>query len=42
MQMKKCYRKGCQLFATHVEETPKDKVSNIEDHAILKEFEDVF
>ena len=26
MQLKKCYRKGCQLFAAHVEETPKDKV----------------
>jgi hypothetical protein len=42
MQMKKCYRKGCQLFALHVEETPKDKVSNIEYLVILKEFEDVF
>jgi hypothetical protein len=42
MQLKKCYRKGCQLFATHVEETPKDKVSNTGYHAALKEFEDVF
>jgi hypothetical protein len=42
MQLKKCYMKGCQLFATHVEETPKDKVSKIEDHAVLKEFEDIF
>jgi hypothetical protein len=42
MQLKKCYRKGCQLFVAHVEETPKYKVSNIEDHVILKEFEDVF
>jgi hypothetical protein len=25
-----------------MEEAPKDKVSNIEDHAILKYFEDVF
>jgi hypothetical protein len=25
-----------------VEETPKDKVSNIKDHVVLKEFEDVF
>jgi hypothetical protein len=40
--LKKCYRKGYQLFVAHVEETPKDKVSNIEDHAVLKEFEDVF
>jgi hypothetical protein len=25
-----------------MEETPKDKLSNIEDYAVLKEFEDVF
>jgi hypothetical protein len=42
IQLKKCYRKGCQLFAAHVEETPKDKVSSIGYHAVLKEFEDVF
>jgi hypothetical protein len=42
MQLKKCYRKGFQLFAAHVEETPKDKVSKIEDHVVLKEFEDIF
>jgi hypothetical protein len=42
MQLKKCYRKGCQIFASHIEEEPKDKVSSIEDHAILKDFEDVF
>jgi hypothetical protein len=42
LQLKKCYRKGCQIFAAHMEETPKVKVSNIEDYAVLKEFEDVF
>jgi hypothetical protein len=42
MQLKKCYRKGCQLFASHVEEASKDDVSNIEDHAILKDFKYVF
>jgi hypothetical protein len=42
MQLKKCYRKGCQLFAAHVEETPNDNVSSIGDHVVLKEFEDVF
>jgi hypothetical protein len=40
--LNKCYRKGCQLFAAHMEEEPKDKVPNIEDHAVLKEFEDLF
>jgi hypothetical protein len=42
LQLKKCYRKGCQIFATHMVETPKDKVPNLEDHAVLEEFEDVF
>jgi hypothetical protein len=42
LQLKKCYKKGCQIFAAHMEETPKDKVPNLEDYAILKEFEDVF
>jgi hypothetical protein len=42
MQLNKCYKKGCQLFAAHMEEASKDRVSNIEDHAVLKEFEDVF
>jgi hypothetical protein len=42
MQLKKCYKKGCQIFTAHMEETPKNKVSNIQDYAFLKEFEDVF
>jgi hypothetical protein len=40
--MKKCYRKGCQIFAAHMEEAPKDNVSIVEDHVVLKDFEDVF
>jgi hypothetical protein len=42
LQLKKSYRKGCQVFAVHMEEAPKDKVSNVEDCTVLKEFEDVF
>jgi hypothetical protein len=42
LQLKKCYRKGCQIFATHMEETPKDKVPNLEYYAVLEDFEDVF
>jgi hypothetical protein len=38
LQLKKSYIKGCQLFSTQMEETPKDKVSNIEDCAVLKDF----
>jgi hypothetical protein len=42
LQLKKCYRKGCQIFAAHMEETPRDKMPNLEDHVVLEEFEDVF
>ena len=42
MQLNKCYRKGYQLFAARVEEASRDEVSNIGDHAVLTEFEDVF
>jgi hypothetical protein len=42
MQLKKCYRKGCQIFSAHMEEASKDKVPNIEDHVALEDFEDVF
>ena len=42
LQLKKRYRKGCEIFATHMEDTPKDDMSNIEYYAVLKEFEDVF
>ena len=34
--------KGCQLFAARVEEASRDEVSNIGDHVVLTEFEDVF
>ena len=42
IQLKKCYRKGCQLFAARVEEVFQDEVSNLEEHKVLKEFMDVF
>jgi hypothetical protein len=42
LQLKRCYRKWCQIFAAHMEETPKDKVTNLEYHVVLEEFEDVF
>jgi hypothetical protein len=42
LQLKKCYKKGCKIFAAHMEETPKDKVPKLDDHAILEYFEDVF
>jgi hypothetical protein len=42
LQLKKIYRKGCQVFSMRTGEEPKDKVSNVEDCTVLKEFEDVF
>jgi hypothetical protein len=42
LQLKKSYIKGCQIFAAQMEETSKDKVSDIEYCVVLKEFEDVF
>jgi hypothetical protein len=42
MKLKKCFRKGCQIFASHMEEETKDKVTNIKEHLVLKYFEDVF
>ena len=42
MQLKKCYMKGCQLFAAPVEEASRDEVSKIGYHDVLTKFEDVF
>jgi hypothetical protein len=42
MKLKRCYRRGCLVFATHMEETPKDRVPYIEYQVVLKEFEYVF
>jgi hypothetical protein len=42
MQLKKSFRKGCHMFAAHMEEATKDKVESIEDHLVLRDFEDVF
>jgi hypothetical protein len=36
LQLKKNFKKGCLVFAAHMEKTPKDKVPSIEDHVILK------
>jgi hypothetical protein len=42
MHLKKCYRKGCQLFAAHVEESSIHEFSRIGHHEVLTEFKDVF
>jgi hypothetical protein len=42
MQLKKSFRKGCHIYAAHMEEATKDKIPSFEDHLVLKYFEDVF
>jgi hypothetical protein len=42
MSLKKRFKKGCHMFASHMEEETKDKVEIIEDHTVLRDFEDVF
>ena len=42
LQMKRLFRKGCQLYAAHVEESGMEKGPKIEDFPILHEYADVF
>jgi hypothetical protein len=42
LQLKICFRKGCQLYAAHVEEPYNTKGAILEDFSVLQEFEDVF
>ena len=42
MQLKKSFKMGCQIFAAHMEEEAKDKEKIIEDHPVLRDFEDFF
>jgi hypothetical protein len=41
MQLKKSFRKGCQIFTPHMKEEARDKVVSIDDHRSLRDFEDV-
>jgi hypothetical protein len=42
LPLKRSFRKGCQIYAAHMEEPMKDKEPNLEDYPVLKEYEDVF
>jgi hypothetical protein len=42
LQLKRCFRKGCQLYADHVEELDNTKGPILEDFLVLQEFEYVF
>jgi hypothetical protein len=41
-QLKRCFRKGCQLYAAHVKEPDNKKGPSLEYFLVLQEFEDVF
>jgi hypothetical protein len=36
LHMKRCFRKGSQMYATHVEELEKKKRPSLEDFSILQ------
>jgi hypothetical protein len=42
LQLKICFRKGCQLYAAHVEDPYNTKGPSLKDFLVLQEFEDVF
>jgi hypothetical protein len=42
LQVKKCCRKGCPLYAIQVLESTEDNKPSIEDHPVLREYKDVF
>jgi hypothetical protein len=42
LQLKICFRKGCQLYATHVEELDNTKGPSLKYFSVLQEFKDVF
>ena len=42
MQLKKFYRKGCRLYATHVLETLENETPRLEGFHVFQEFRDVF
>ena len=35
MQLKKFYRKGCQLYAAHILEASEDETPRLEDYQVL-------
>jgi hypothetical protein len=42
LQLKICFRKGCQLYENHVEEPNNTKEPSLKHSSVLQEFEDVF
>jgi hypothetical protein len=42
LQLKICFRKGCQLYVSHVEDPDNTKGPSLEDFSVLQESEDVF
>jgi hypothetical protein len=42
LQLKRFFKKGFQLYATHVEDLEGEKGPSLEEFSVLQEFEDVF
>jgi hypothetical protein len=42
MPLKNSFKKGCQIFAAHMEEEDSDKVGSLEHHPKLRDFANFF
>jgi len=42
LQLKKCFKKGCQLYVAHILDSTENKGPNFEDHLMLQGFKNVF
>ena len=42
LQLKRCFKKRCQLYASHMEDPEKTKGPSLQYVSVLQEFEDVF
>ena len=42
LQTKKCFRRGCKLFAVNIQDIEAKREQNIQEFSVLIEFKDVF
>jgi hypothetical protein len=42
LELKRSFRKGYHIYATHMEEPTKDKDPSLEEYPVLREYEDMF
>ena len=42
LQVKKCARKGCKLFAVNIRDVESDREQHIEEFTVFEEFKNMF